>query len=629
MSSGTARSYQSKSLNRVLLVPAACLLIAVPAALGIIYFLNRNALEYADERYVGSAARYSADLISLSYSEVARHYTRMIPAAERSHRELNRTLPDTLEEVDVRALRDIVRARIPEGIHVDVAAVSQSLVILDTTYLPEKGLDLSAFSDAVADFEEARKPNAVSVAFPVVESAGKHVRLYSHMLAPSGRYFTQLAFYSSDADRLFEAMRERLSERGDLRCADVFLVSHDGGEPLPHVFHFNQRESTCPESVEVRDAIDQLINSDEDSAVHWLPDQARIDYYQKVALDPGLVGTLPFGAVVCVQLDTHEHLRALAVYRVLVLAAIFFVLGAIALVGIVLRRAVQRPLQELAQHIDKRQRLRDGGAIYRTHELSLIAERFNEHLSSIQRGEDEMRALYADAEERVRGRTEDLRRLSRRLLSAQEDEMRRISMELHDGFGQSLVGLRLKLRGLSESISKGDARRSASVLAECENVLDQALSEVRHLIDILRPAVLGANGLAGALQWLGGQYGDLMAVNVIVKGEGPERLDEQVSVAAYRIAQEAISNAMKHSGARAVDVTLQTEPGGALTLIIQDEGEGFRPGDVRENDEVIHHYGLESMKERARLSGATLDIISSPGKGTRIEACWPLDAGKN
>ena len=105
----------------------------------------------------------------------------------------------------------------------------------------------------------------------------------------------------------------------------------------------------------------------------------------------------------------------------------------------------------------------------------------------------------------------------------------------------------------------------------------------------------------------------------------PTELGEQVAVSVYRIAQEAISNAMKHSGAATVNVGLNVDSGGRLALVVEDDGSGFLPDGVSGDDGLNSHYGLESMRERAELSGGSLSICSSPEGGTRIEAQWPLN----
>jgi signal transduction histidine kinase len=627
MIEGKADPPKSRSLSHVLLLPLTCLLIVVPLALAAIYYLERSALADADERYASAAALHAADLISLTYDEVSRNYSRMVPEAKRLHLELNRDLPEAMENVDVHQLAGGLRERLPEGLRVDCAVVTDSLVIHDTTYGPEKGLDLSNFADAVADFEEARNTKAVAIAFPVVESVGTHVRLYSHMLSPSGRYFTQLAFFSQDANLLFRKMRDLLSEQGTLTRADIFLVSQGGQQAaLPQIFHFNRQPETGPaEDSRVRDAVAQLVDGDETFIISWAEDRSWIEYYRRADLDPDLVGALPFGAVVCVQLDTQLHLQALSTHRALVLVAIIVVLGALVLVSFVLRRAIQEPLSELAAHIDQKAPVHSGERIQQTLELSVIAERFNEHLAEIQRGKAAMQDLYAESEERLSDRTNELRALSRRLLSVQEDEMRRISQELHDGFSQTLVGLRLKLSVLTGILPGNDAKACGDIVAECGDILDQSLVEVRHLIDILRPAALGKSGLAGALKWLGGQYGDLIAVKVTAAESVPKELDEEIAVSAYRIAQEAIGNALKHSESDAVNVALDCDSAGTLTLVIEDKGVGFEPERQRDEAAGIGHYGLDSMSERAKLSGGSLLVRSKPGEGTHIEARWKLN----
>ena len=134
-------------------------------------------------------------------------------------------LPADPAEINVsnRVARSL--ALLPAGLHFDVAVVSREYRILDTTYRQELGLDLSGFPDAVAAFSEAARTGEIVPEFPVVDSAGRHVRLYTHSVAPGGDYFVQLASCHERADQLFNDLKHRIEASAAVSEADVYLFN--------------------------------------------------------------------------------------------------------------------------------------------------------------------------------------------------------------------------------------------------------------------------------------------------------------------------------------------------------------------------------------------------------------------
>jgi signal transduction histidine kinase len=220
------------------------------------------------------------------------------------------------------------------------------------------------------------------------------------------------------------------------------------------------------------------------------------------------------------------------------------------------------------------------------------------------------------------------RQLLDRLITVQEEERKRIALELHDQTGQPLTSLimTLGMLGEAESISGAEVRAQAQYLRE---TAAQVMKEVHDLALELRPSVLDDLGLLAALRHLHKGYQDRfhMPVDLQVLGLGDERLPSEVETALYRIVQEALTNVAKHAQAETVSVVLEKRDA-SVRLIIEDDGRGFDVNSVlgsrREYKPTDGRLGLYGMRERAALLGGTLTIESTPGMGTTIFVDVPL-----
>jgi signal transduction histidine kinase len=201
------------------------------------------------------------------------------------------------------------------------------------------------------------------------------------------------------------------------------------------------------------------------------------------------------------------------------------------------------------------------------------------------------------------------RRASERLLTVQEDERRRIAGELHDGVGQVLTALTLTLDAASTAPRPGLARRRIRVARQ---LADTALAGTRDLAHRMRPTRLEERGLVPALRDLAHQSG--FPVHVVAEAAATDRdlLGPTATVEVYRIVQEALANAARHSGAPHAQVSI-TRHDGRLTVVVADEGRGFDIAEVPESG-----IGLAGMLERSRLLGGELSIESAPHAGTRV-----------
>jgi two-component system sensor histidine kinase UhpB len=210
-------------------------------------------------------------------------------------------------------------------------------------------------------------------------------------------------------------------------------------------------------------------------------------------------------------------------------------------------------------------------------------------------------------------RLEDERRASmRRVLSAQEAERRRISQELHDQIGQNLTAVLLELRRLRGHVTDG----WADTLADAQELARESLEELRRISYELRPAVLDDLGLASALAALSDAVSRRAQIEVANDvGPGVPALPPDVELAVYRIAQEALTNAVRHSGCTRVRVRLAVE-GGAVYLRVADDGRGL--GELPRSG-----GGIRGMRERALMIGGRLVLGVCEEGGVEVELSIP------
>jgi signal transduction histidine kinase len=204
----------------------------------------------------------------------------------------------------------------------------------------------------------------------------------------------------------------------------------------------------------------------------------------------------------------------------------------------------------------------------------------------------------------------------RRVVAGQELERRRLARELHDETGQALTSILLGLRAVEESEGTDEMRRAASDLRE---LVVATLQDVRRLAVQLRPKALDDFGLGPALERLAQTFAEATEMRVDVEARlGDERLPPEVETTLYRIVQEALTNIVKHAEATNVSILLLRRQAMA-TVVIEDDGKGFDPGNVQE--EAV---GLLGMQERVELHDGRLTVESVPGSGTTLVAEVPV-----
>ncbi|WP_417673597.1 cache domain-containing protein [Pseudodonghicola sp.] len=215
-----------------------------------------------------------------------------------------------------------------------------------------------------------------------------------------------------------------------------------------------------------------------------------------------------------------------------------------------------------------------------------------------------------------------LKKLTQRVFDAQEEERGRVARELHDGISQILVGVRYALDNARRRLARGDHDGARNPLDKGIDYLGNAISEVRRISRDLRPGALDDLGLGPALMALGETFQERTGISVDVSTVVfRNRLDQEAKIALYRIAQEALTNIERHSGATHVSIDLRGHKKG-VTLRITDNGRGL----PTQADHSNQGLGLRNMQERAEQLDGTLRLLSSRGAstGTEIEASLPL-----
>ena len=208
---------------------------------------------------------------------------------------------------------------------------------------------------------------------------------------------------------------------------------------------------------------------------------------------------------------------------------------------------------------------------------------------------------------------EQLRRLSGSIMANQEKERALIARELHDELGQLLTALRMDAVWLQEHLKVKDTPAAERARAICE-LVDTTIEEVRAMAIRLRPGVLDDLGLVEALEWYTTEFERRAEIACIFNHGAIPAVENAIATAAYRIAQEALTNVARHARANRAKVDLRMADD-ILVLDVRDDGVGFNPGTLSENQML----GLAGMRERAALVGGRLDVASLPGRGTAVQ----------
>jgi signal transduction histidine kinase len=235
----------------------------------------------------------------------------------------------------------------------------------------------------------------------------------------------------------------------------------------------------------------------------------------------------------------------------------------------------------------------------------------------------DLQQALVDMTDRIRGYEAGMRDYLAAMTKGQEGERARLARELHDGPVQDLIALGQRAEMAQRLVERGDAEEAGVLLSELRSAELATLSELRRLIGALRPAYLEDLGFIPALEMLVRHVAEQTDARVqLEKVCADQRLAPEAELAAYRIAQEALNNAVNHAGAERIVVRVHCAADG-IELSVEDDGVGFelppRP------DVLTHagHFGLLGMRERVTLLGGRFRIDTAPGEGTRVSIRLP------
>ena len=279
-----------------------------------------------------------------------------------------------------------------------------------------------------------------------------------------------------------------------------------------------------------------------------------------------------------------------------------FAVGITVLVNVLMLQRRFRPLEKLVDEMERADLSRPGANIRREDGRA---------------GPEEVQRLQMAFRRMLERLEAERRRASHIALQAQEEERARVARDLHDEVNQSLTGLLLRLEAARERAPS----ELAHELAETKALANQAMQELLTLARALRPTALDDLGLRAALSALVDELGRKSGIETNFGGTGELAdvpMDSQL--VAYRVAQEALSNAAQHSDAQRIEVRLDRDAEG-VELSVADDGHGFT------FDQAARGLGLGGMRERALLVGGDLGVTSRPNQGTRVSLKLPIREG--
>lgn len=425
------------------------------------------------------------------------------------------------------------------------------------------------------------------------------VELHNHGVALANDLADRAALLltANDTDSLGPLLTDTVRNHIDSRYA--FVLDTDRRVLASAVRDENGVSGNVPLDDEVIDA-DRLLPDPQSFHVDHIYGQEKIHEFA-IPIQGGELGTVRLGLVETRLVDIIEDVTAQMWLTTLLVAGIGI------LAALLLTWLLTRPILDL---VTTTERLRQGDLTVRApywtdDEIGALSEAFNQMVSEL---EESQRTVI----EKENARTH----LLSRLISAQEEERKRIARELHDGVGQALTSILVHIKTLAQNQDPATQAR----MAELRQLVDETLVDVRMLSRELRPSALDDLGLAAALERYVAEFRvryphletDLHCIL-------PNRLPPNVETSLYRVIQEAMTNAARHSHATSLSVVVR-ERAGTVSAIIEDNGTGF---DVESTRRAGSSVGLHSMNERSELLNGSLEIESS-SEGTTIYVQIPI-----
>jgi signal transduction histidine kinase len=287
---------------------------------------------------------------------------------------------------------------------------------------------------------------------------------------------------------------------------------------------------------------------------------------------------------------------------------------------------VKRAMEEVEE---KRRRQQAEDELQRAH--AELEREVEERTAELRQRTLELQQLTGTLEQRVEERTvaleranEALRNLSLRLLSAHEDERKKIAGEIHDTLGACLGAIKFRVENAIQQIGEPAPSTSES-LKMITPVIQEGIEECRRIQLDLRPPMLDDLGLLATLSWFCRRfetiYSHIQSEQEI--GIAEAEIPAPLKIVIFRVIQEAMNNVAKHSKADRVRLFLRKRDE-RMELVVQDNGRGFNPEGVLASERTRRGLGLTSMRERVELSGGSFTVESVEGNGTTLRAIWPL-----
>jgi len=224
------------------------------------------------------------------------------------------------------------------------------------------------------------------------------------------------------------------------------------------------------------------------------------------------------------------------------------------------------------------------------------------------------------ARQQLREALERLRKLTRRLEAAKEDERRHIARELHDDMGPTLTAVIINLQLMDDD---RDREKNRQRIADTVNLVDRMVQRIRDISLDLRPPLLDELGLVPALSGYLESQARRAGIEIEVLGTA-KGLPPELEITAFRVVQEAVNNVIRHAEATRATVTVGNR-NGELELSVKDDGHGFDVDDTLERATGGTALGLLGMQERVRALGGKIEIDSAPGRGTEIRVHMPME----
>jgi PAS domain S-box-containing protein len=234
--------------------------------------------------------------------------------------------------------------------------------------------------------------------------------------------------------------------------------------------------------------------------------------------------------------------------------------------------------------------------------------------------EQSIRDNAAELERLVDSRTSELRRLSGRLMTMQDEERRRIAREIHDGLGQELAAAKMILDGV---LAKDAAPSKQRAAIDASQLMDRAIQQVRSISHLLHPPLLDEVGLVSALRWFLEGLSERSGIDLRLEVDPPDlaRLKSELETAIFRIVQEALTNMFRHSGARNGVVSL-IDKDGSILVTVRDDGKGIEEQVILLRPESVG-VGIGGMRQRVNELGGSLRLANA-NPGTIVEVVIPV-----